>query len=136
VLPASPTPSTCTVTPLHHSSKVVSLTRQLLPVNLTADDPAGPLPLSLLAHITQVPACKALRLRCDAAQGVTWQVVGVLLQDGRPAGFIWQAKVDGQVKPATAENKPRQCVWGQFCELCIAVKVRDGCNQLSYKHTL
>jgi hypothetical protein len=97
------TPATTTtrpLPPLMHSSHVVGLPWQLRLIHLPPDDAAGPLPLSLLAHITQVPARKALRRGCDAGQCICWQVVRVLLQDGCPAGLIRQAKVDGQVKPA------------------------------------
>jgi hypothetical protein len=90
--------------PLHRSSQVVGLPRQLLATNLTTDDLAGPLALSLLAHVAQVSSRKAVRLRCDASQRICRQVVCVLLQDGCTAGLVRQAEMDGQVKPASRQK--------------------------------
>jgi hypothetical protein len=106
VRPATTT-TTRPLTPLRHCCQVVILPRQLPLVNLTPDDAAGPLPLSLLTYISQVPARKALALRCDAGQCICWQVVRILLQDRCAAGLIRQAKMDGQVKPGDKQTQQK-----------------------------
>lgn len=85
---AAPT-GTRAVFPLAYVGQVVIYARQMLSIDLSANDSAGPLTLRLFADIAQVPATEPWGLFGDARELLAAEVIGVLLEDSCSALFIW-----------------------------------------------